>query len=130
MISIDLIRNDPVFIQKQLSLKDNLISLDTILKLDQSYRANLSNANDLRSKRNKVSEDIAKAKRAGGNTDADIVAMRQVSDKIKSLEQKASRYKYELDTSLLGLPNLPHKSVPEGKDEKNNKPKCSSRNVG
>ena len=121
MISIDLIRNDPVFVQKLLSLKDNSISLDTILKLDQSYRTNLSNANDLRSKRNKVSKDIAKAKRAGGNTDADIVAMRQVSDKIKSLEQKASRYKDELNTSLLGLPNLPHKSVPEGKDEKNNK---------
>jgi len=121
MISIDLIRNDPVFVQKQLSLKDNSISLDTILNLDQSYRGNLSSANDLRSKRNKVSEDIAKAKRAGENADDDIVAMRQVGDKIKSLEQKANRYKEELDTSLLELPNLPHKSVPEGKDEKNNK---------
>ena len=121
MISIDLIRNDPVFVQKQLSLKDNSISLDTIIKLDQSYRTNLSRVNDLRSKRNKVSEDIANAKRAGKNTDDDIVAMRQVSDKIKSLEQKANGYKEELDTSLLGLPNLPHESVPEGKDEKNNK---------
>ena len=121
MISIDLIRNDPVFVQKQLSLKDNSISLDTILKLDQSYRVNLSSANDLRSKRNKVSEDIAKAKRAGENADADIVAMRQVGDKIKSLEQKANGYKEELDTSLLELPNLPHESVPKGKDEKNNK---------
>ena len=121
MISIDLIRNDPVFVQKQLSLKDNLISLDTILKLDQSYRANLSSVNDLRSKRNKVSEDIAKAKRAGENADDDIAAMRQVGDKIKSLEQKANGYKEELDKSLFELPNLPHKSVPEGKDEKNNK---------
>ena len=121
MISIDLIRNDPVFVQKQLSLKDNSISLDTILKLDQSYRANLSSVNDLRSKRNKVSEDIAKAKRAGENADDDIAAMRQVGDKIKSLEQKANGYKEELDKSLFELPNLPHKSVPEGKDEKNNK---------
>ena len=121
MISIDLIRNDPVFVQKQLSLKDNSISLDTILKLDQSYRVNLSSANDLRSKRNKVSEDIAKAKRAGENVDDDIEAMRQVGDKIKSLEQKANGYKEKLDTSLLELPNLPHESVPEGKNEKNNK---------
>ena len=121
MISIDLIRNDPVFVQKQLSLKENAISLDTILKLDQSYRVNLSSANDLRSKRNKVSEDIAKAKRAGENVDDDIEAMRQVGDKIKSLEQKANGYKEKLDTSLLELPNLPHESVPEGKNEKNNK---------
>ena len=121
MISIDLIRNDPVFVQKQLSLKENEISLDTILKLDQSYRVNLSSANDLRSKRNKVSEDIAKAKRAGENVDDDIEAMRQVGDKIKSLEQKANGYKEKLDTSLLELPNLPHESVPEGKNEKNNK---------
>ena len=121
MISIDLIRNDPVFVQKQLSLKENAISLDTILKLDQSYRVNLSSANDLRSKRNKVSEDIAKAKRAGENVDDDIEAMRQVGDKIKSLEQKANGYKEKLDRSLLELPNLPHESVPEGKNEKNNK---------
>ena len=121
MISIDLIRNDPVFVQKQISLKENAISLDTILKLDQSYRVNLSSANDLRSKRNKVSEDIAKAKRAGENVDDDIEAMRQVGDKIKSLEQKANGYKEKLDTSLLELPNLPHESVPEGKNEKNNK---------
>ena len=89
--------------------------------MDQSYRVNLSSANDLRSKRNKVSEDIAKAKRAGENVDDDIEAMRQVGDKIKSLEQKANGYKEKLDTSLLELPNLPHESVPEGKNEKNNK---------
>ena len=47
--------------------------------------------------------------------------MRQVGDKIKSLEQKANGYKEKLDTSLLELPNLPHESVPEGKNEKNNK---------
>ena len=91
MISIDLIRNDPVFVQKQLSLKDNSISLDTILKLDQTYRVNLSSANDLRSKRNKVSEDIAKAKRAGENVDDDIEAMRQVGDKIKKTSKKKKK---------------------------------------
>ena len=64
MISIELIRREPKLVQERLALKDNSISLETILELDKEYRFNLSKVNELRSKRNKVSEDIAKARKA------------------------------------------------------------------
>ena len=74
MISIELIRKEPELVKKRLSLKDSSLSLEIILELDKEYRLNLSRVNDLRSKRNKASEDIAKAKKAGLNTDKEIVS--------------------------------------------------------
>jgi len=121
MISIELIRKDPEFVQKSLSLKDNSISLDSIIKLDKEHRMNLSKANELRSKRNKVSEKIANAKKTGENTDNQILSMRKVGEEIKSIELKVSELKESLNINLLSLPNLPNESVPEGKDENSNK---------
>ena len=120
MISIELIREEPNLIQKKLSLKDNSISLDLILQLDKSYRINLSAVNVLRSKRNKVSEEIAKARKSGNTADISIKSMRKVGDEIKFLEEKASELKIDLETQLLKLPNLPHDSVPRGKDQSGN----------
>ena len=121
MISIELIRKDPEFVQKSLSLKDNSISLDSIIKLDKEHRMNLSKANELRSKRNKVSEKIANAKKTGENTDNQILSMRKVGEEIKSIELKVNQLKESLNINLLSLPNLPNESVPEGKDENSNK---------
>ena len=121
MISIELIRKDPEFVQKSLSLKDNSISLDSIIKLDKEHRMNLSKANELRSKRNKVSEKIANAKKTGENTDNQILSMRKVGEEIKSIELKVNELKESLNINLLSLPNLPNESVPEGKDENSNK---------
>ena len=98
-----------------------LISLEIILELDKEHRLNLSKANELRSKRNKVSENIAKAKTTGENADNEILAMRKVGEEIKSIEIKVNELKESLDTNLLSLPNLPNKSVSEGKDENSNK---------
>ena len=121
MISIELIRKEPELVKKRLSLKDSSISLEIILDLDKEHRLNLSKANDLRSKRNKVSEDIAKAKKAGLNTDKEILAMRKVGEDIKLVELKVNELKESLDINLLSLPNLPNESVPQGKEESDNK---------
>ena len=88
MISIELIRKEPSLVQKKLSLKDNSLSLETTLKLDKEYRSNLSKLNELRSKRNKASEDIAKAKKSSLNVDVEILVTRKLSEDIKSLELK------------------------------------------
>ncbi len=120
MISIDLIRKQTDLVQKKLTCKGENISLDNLLKLDGEYREHLSKANDLRAERNKASEDIAKAKRAGENANEAISAMRSVGDEIKSLEEKAQSLKSEIDEHLLGIPNLPHDSVPTGEDASDN----------
>ena len=121
MISIELIRREPKLVQERLALKDNSISLETILELDKEYRFNLSKVNELRSKRNKVSEDIAKARKADISADEEILAMRKVGEDIKSIELKVNQLKESLDTNLLSLPNLPNEYVPKGIDDSSNK---------
>ena len=62
MISIEQIRNNVENVRKQLSLKGDTSSIDTIVSMDESYRSHISQSNELRAKRNKVSEEIAAAK--------------------------------------------------------------------
>jgi len=120
MISIEQIRNNSTYIKERLSLKGEIDSIDSILSLDKSYRSHISKSNELRAKRNQVSDKIAEAKKSGKNADSDIKDMREVGDKIKSLEDKGSKIKNELNELLLRLPNLPHESVPKGKDSAEN----------
>ena len=121
MISIEQIRNNPTYIKERLSLKGEKNSIDIILSLDKSYRSYISKSNELRAKRNQVSDKIAETKKSGKNADNDIKAMREVGNEIKALEDKANELKIELNELLLRLPNLPHESVPEGKDNTENK---------
>ena len=121
MISIEQIRNNPVYIKERLSFKGDNNSIDSILVLDKSYRSYISKSNELRAKRNQVSDKIAETKKLGKNADNDIKAMREVGNEIKALEDKANELKIELNELLLRLPNLPHESVPEGKDNTKNK---------
>ena len=120
MLSIDIIRNNPKEVEQGLARKGEKLLINEIIKLDELYRSDLAQANEMRAKRNVTSDKIAQAKKIGENADKAISAMRELSQQIKVLEEKTQSSKNELDQLLLGLPNIPHESVPEGKDEKNN----------
>ncbi|MBC8346332.1 MAG: serine--tRNA ligase [Candidatus Marinimicrobia bacterium] len=120
MLPIESIRNNPETVEKQLASKGETIAISEILKIDKLYRNQMGEANDLRALRNKVSDEIAQAKRSGDNADDAIQSMRKVSQQINELEEKTQVSKTELDDHLLGLPNLPHDSVPIGRNEKDN----------
>jgi len=120
MLSIDIIRNNPKEVEQGLARKGEKLLISEIIKLDGSYRSDLAQANEMRAERNVASAKIARAKKLGENSDKAINAMRKLSQQIKVLEEKTQSCKNELDQLLLGLPNIPHESVPEGKDEKNN----------
>jgi seryl-tRNA synthetase len=70
-----------------------------------------------RAEQNRVSEQIAVAKREGGEPSEQIAAMRELVAEIKSLEQELAGVEAALDELLPTLPNLPHPSVPEGETE-------------
>ena len=120
MLSIEIIRNSPKEVEQRLSSKGEKLLINKIIKLDESYRTDLAQANEMRAKRNVASDKIAQAKKIGEKSDKAIIAMRKLSQEIKLLEEKTQSFKNELDQLLLELPNMPHESVPEGKDEKNN----------
>ena len=73
MISIDLIRNDLEHLSSALLAKGHSDDLNELVNLDKLHRKSLSEVNELRAKRNKVSDQIAEIKKTGGNADNDCL---------------------------------------------------------
>lgn len=120
MIALEFIRKNTELTSRGLAAKGNSFELRKILNLDQEYRQYLEEINGLRAERNRVSIEIADRKKSNLKTDDSIKKMRLVGLSIKSLEKKSSAIKMKMDNYLMELPNLPHKSVPLGKNEKDN----------
>ena len=114
MISVDLIRKQTDLVQEKLTCKGENISLDNLLKLDGEYREHLSKANDLRAERNKASEDIAKAKRAGQNANEAISAMRS----IRSEEQRLNSSHITISYAVFCLKKKKKKKKRKKKNKK------------
>jgi len=120
MLSLTRIRNNPDQIKAGLKAKNESINLDEIIKLDKKHRDKIHQLNEMQAERNRASEEIAEAKRAGKNSDDAIADMKKVSDAIKNLEKEVSELGQMLDERLDLIPNVPHDTVPVGQDENAN----------
>lgn len=95
-------------------------SIDTIIQIDEKRRAILVEVEELKSKRNTASGEIAKMKRNGESTDHIMAEMKELSDNIKALDEKVTALEEEQYKLVLSLPNVPNPSVPEGTDDTEN----------
>ena len=100
--------------------KGETVNIDEIIKLDEKYRNHITELNAMRAERNQTSEQIARQKRSGEDASIAIKAMRELSDKIKSIELESGDILAEINNKLEYIPNLPHESVPRGLDAENN----------
>ncbi len=120
MLEIKFVRKNLSAVQKALDARGQTADLDTFKKCDEDRRAILLKIEELRHQRNVVSDQIAEMKKGGENTNTLVNEMREVSAEIKALDKDLNLNQEKLDQILLGLPNLPHPSVPIGKDESDN----------
>ena len=74
----------------------------------------------LRSQQNQASTEIAKLKKAGQSTDEIIASMQSIAEQIKQLDPQMREIETALEAFLLQIPNVPHESVPRGKDSGDN----------
>ncbi len=103
-------------------LADRGFSLDVAAfrELDAQRRAALTEAEQLKAAKNVESMEIGKLKKAGADTTALQEKIREIGDRIKSLDEKAAALDQEFQSLLQGVPNIPHESVPKGKDADDN----------
>ncbi len=94
--------------------------LDEVLNIDKQRRALLAETEALKNRRNVVSEEIGAMKKAGKDVEALRADMRALGDQISSMDQKQREIESKLHEKLLYIPNIPHASVPEGKDASGN----------
>ncbi|MDN5831492.1 MAG: serine--tRNA ligase [Tetragenococcus halophilus] len=121
MLDIKMIRENFEQVKEKLQTRDvPEETLTEFLRLDKKRRSLLVETEEMKKNRNNVSEKIAQAKRNKEDTSEQIAEMREVGSKIKALDKEIATIDEKLNTIATTLPNLPHDSVPVGKDEEDN----------
>jgi len=120
MLDLRFFRENVDVVAAALEKRGMDISLDRFKELDEERREILYDAEQLKHRRNLVSDRIGQLKRAGEDTTEIIGEMKEVSDQIKSYDERLSEIEEEFREILLGIPNIPHDDVPVGRDEKDN----------
>ncbi|MGE5255481.1 MAG: serine--tRNA ligase [Hyphomicrobiales bacterium] len=120
MLEIKFVRQNLSTVEAALAARGQSVALDSFKAVDEQHRKALQEIEDLRHRRNVVSDEIARLKQAGDPAEAMVAEMRSVSARIKELEKTVAETQENLSAVLMGLPNLPHASVPLGKDSSEN----------
>lgn len=120
MLDIKLIRSNPDVVKKGLSKRGAVAGLDEFLALDEQWRKSLVKVEELKSRRNTVSEFIGKKRQAGEDAQDMILEMREVSQKIKEMDEGIKELEGQMENLLLTIPNIPNESVPEGAGDEDN----------
>ena len=121
MLDIHLIRDDPERVRKAIRQRGgDEAPVDALLLVDERRRALLIQVESLRADRNRVSEEIAIIKRAGGDAADMIAEMRRVGGRIRELEEELREVETEHRGLALEIPNLVSEDTPDGTDEDEN----------
>ncbi|WP_239725112.1 MULTISPECIES: serine--tRNA ligase [unclassified Mammaliicoccus] len=121
MLDIKMIRTEPEYVKEKIAKRgDDPSVVDEILELDKERRELIVKTEELKSRRNKVSEEIAQKKRNKENADDVILEMRQVGDQIKEIDQSLNKLNDDVTYKLVRIPNLISDETPVGKDEDDN----------
>ncbi|NOR05654.1 MAG: serine--tRNA ligase [Deltaproteobacteria bacterium] len=120
MLEIKFIRENSGLVGKALKARGNDLDLESLLGVDSERRKLLQEVEDLRNLRNRVSEEIGRQKKAKKDGEELIAQMKQVASRIKELDNLLGEKEASLNEYLFSMPNIPHPSVPVGKDETEN----------
>ncbi|NLC07214.1 MAG: serine--tRNA ligase [Syntrophomonadaceae bacterium] len=120
MLDIKFVRSKPEVVREALVKRGAKVSLDEFLTLEEQRRVRLMEVEQLKNLRNVVSEEIARLKKAGQNPEELVSNMRHTSLRIKQLDEQVREVEENLQQILLGIPNIPHASVPVGSSEEDN----------
>ena len=120
MLEARFVREHIDLVKKSLGDRSYTLPLDEFLKFEEQRRSLLRESEELRNKRNVVSEEIGRLRTQEKDTSKLIEEMKKVSDRIKELDDKIKILEINTDDFLLNIPNIPHESVPVGKDETEN----------
>ncbi len=119
MLDLRAIRANPDEVERRLQTRDPDIELGEIVRQDERRREIIHEVEQLKHRRNEASDEIAQLKRDGDEETAQnrIAEMKEISDRIKSIDQEQREIEADLNDRLARLPNIPHEDVPISLDE-------------
>lgn len=121
MLDLKFVRSNPDKVKEALNKRGAVVGMDKFLELEEQRRQKLVEVEQLKNKRNTVSEEIGRLKKQGAEAEDMVLEMRQVSQKIKELDDELRQIEQNLTVTLLSIPNMPNESVPVGTSEEENR---------
>ncbi len=120
MLDPKLLRESPDAVRAAIAKKHLEVDLDGILALDGAWRAQLQEVEALRSEQKAVNGEMAKLPKGTPEFIAKVGEMKQFAAAVKEKEARLKETETRWQDAMLSLPNLPHASVPEGRNPENN----------
>lgn len=123
MLDIRLIRNSREKLKEKMKNRGesfNLDVIDQVYDLDEKRREYLVYAEELKSRRNKDSEEISKLKKSGRDVSELFDHMKELSMEIKEYDTKLAKFDEDIYYLMLRIPNVPNEAVPDGLLDENN----------
>src|SRR3954453_1961909 len=122
MLDLSFVRENLPLVEEKLRQRgmDPAAVLKDFREVDTGRRQAITEAETSKAERNRASEEIAKLKKSGEDATAAMTQSKELREKISELEKTASDLDGRLRELLVGIPNLPHASVPVGRSADEN----------
>jgi seryl-tRNA synthetase len=120
MLDVQLLRSDVQAVAKRLADRGYAFPLGEFEKLEAGRKAVQTETQDLQAKRNQLSKQVGQLKAKGEDASPLMAQVNAQADRLKALEQELEAVQARLNDFLLGVPNVPHASVPAGKSAADN----------
>jgi seryl-tRNA synthetase len=120
MLDPQLLRNHLDTVAEKLLVKGYQLNKQQFLEFERERKTLQVQVEELRSQRNSESKKIGQAKAAGEDIQPLLDAVASLGDELKASEQSLVSLQEKINDLLAGIPNIPHQSVPVGKDESDN----------
>ena len=121
MLDPRLLRSELQQTADKLARRGLKLDIEAISGLESSRKHLQMEAQELQNLRNSRSKQIGRAKAAGENIQPLLDEVAGFGDRMKQTEEKLSGIQAQLQAIVMGIPNLPHESVPTGNDERDNR---------
>lgn len=120
MIDYKLICSDLNNVVKRLNTRGYVLDADSVSRLEARRKEVQVRTQELQSRRKASAKEIGKVKAAGQDAAPLLAAVANFGDELKQAEAEQDEVQQQLDGILLDIPNLPHASVPQGRDKRDN----------
>jgi seryl-tRNA synthetase len=122
MLDLNFVRDNLPLVEEKLRQRGMKPSevLKNFAQVDAQRRQAITSAETMKAQRNRASEEIAKLKKSGQDASALIAETKNLREQVEELGKAAEEYETRLRQVLVGIPNIPHASVPVGKSAEDN----------
>jgi seryl-tRNA synthetase len=122
MLDLNFVRDNLPLVEEKLRQRGMKPAevLKNFAQVDAQRRQAITSAETMQAQRNRASEEIAKLKKSGQDASALITETKALREQVEELGKAAEEYEVRLQQILVGIPNIPHPSVPVGKSADDN----------